>query len=136
MAGVNDMNAPAKYANTRILVVDDMSVNTMILGKVLRHYGCRPDSAADGTEALQKMAAQQYDVIFMDCYMPEMSGFEATRIIREATGHDMAKPVIIALTGDIMNADRNKCLEAGMNDFMSKPFSADQIDAMLKKWVH
>ena len=133
MSSQNDLTA--QYANTHILVVDDVSLTPMALAKTLRKFGCRLDSAKNGNEALEKLKRQEYDLVFMDCYMPEMNGFEATYAIRAGDSGVKGKPVIIALTGDTMNTDREKCLKAGMNDFLSKPFTPDQVSHILQKWA-
>jgi len=123
------------YSNTHVLIVDDLKLTPMVVAKTLRRLGCRLDSAHNGTEALQKMAQRKFDLVFMDCYMPEMDGFETTRTIRASDPEKMGNPVIIALTGNTMNIDREKCLKAGMNDFLSKPFSPEQISAIAHKWL-
>ncbi|MCB1538792.1 MAG: response regulator [Rhodospirillales bacterium] len=132
----DDENAADKrYADRRILVVDDMKVNQLILAKVLEPFGCAVDFAPNGLEALNAVRANTYDLIFMDCQMPEMDGFQATRTIRAENPNRALKPVIVAITADAMSGDREKCLTAGMNDYLNKPFTAEQIALILKKWL-
>lgn len=123
------------YAGYNVMVVDDMKVNQMIMNKVLGEYGCNIEMATNGREAVEKIAGKKFDVVFMDCHMPEMDGFEATQVIRNMFPDDPDHPVIIALTADAMTGDREKCLKAGMNDYLNKPFKAEQIGDMLKKWI-
>ena len=120
---------------TRILVVEDMKVNQMLMTKVLEKFGCRIDLAFNGVEAVEKSSKGVYDVIFMDCQMPIMDGFEATRQIRRNEGPEDKHTIIIALTADAMTGDREKCLDVGMDDYLNKPFKPEQIAALLKKWV-
>ena len=86
-----------------------------------------------GEIALEKIAEQDFDVVFMDCQMPGMDGFEATRLIRERET-DQRLPVI-ALTANAMEGDREKCLAAGMDDYLAKPVNQDQIKAVLDRWL-
>ena len=116
-----------------VLVVEDMKVNLMLIIKVLERHGCVVSVAENGREAVEKVANHSYDVIFMDCQMPVMDGFEATRLIREMEGKLRHTP-IIALTADAMTGDREKCLSAGMDDYLNKPFKAERITEMLMKW--
>jgi len=124
-----------QYPDTRVLIVDDVKISPMALAKTLRRFGCRLDCANNGNEALEKMKTQKFDLIFMDCYMPEMDGFETTDAIRKGDHSILGDPVIIALTGNTMNADRDKCLRAGMNDFLPKPFNLDKLEQLLEKWA-
>ena len=123
------------YADKHVLLVDDMKVSQMILNKVIGHHGCSVECADDGREAVSKIAAAEYDLVFMDCQMPVMDGFEATRAIR-ALYNQRGKtgPVIIALTADTLCADREKCIAAGMDDFLGKPIKADHIHQIFTKW--
>jgi CheY-like chemotaxis protein len=95
--------------------------------------GYRPDVVQNGLEVIQALERQKYDVILMDVQMPEMDGLEASRQIRAhfAPGR---QPVIVAMTANAMTEDRRRCLQAGMDDYMSKPFRMEQLLAMLSKW--
>ncbi len=125
---------PDMFMGTNVLAVEDMKVNLLLITKILQKHGCNVSSAGNGKEAVEMMRKNRYDIVFMDCQMPEMDGFDATREIRkEETGDDHT--VIVALTADAMTGDREKCLKAGMDDYLNKPFKPEQISAMLLKWV-
>ena len=115
----------------RVLVVEDNTVNQEIAAKMLMKMGCRVDVANDGGEALTILAAGHYDLIFMDCMMPQMDGFEATIRIRR---DKLSLSPIIALTANAMAEDREKCLAVGMDDYMSKPVSPKAFRAALERW--
>lgn len=102
----------------KVLVVEDVKLNQLLMKTLLDQYGCIPEIAANGKVAIDKLKANKYDIIFMDLQMPEMNGFEATEYIRKNI--DTQVP-IIALTADVTTADLDKCKAAGMNDYISKP---------------
>ncbi|MFY9223768.1 MAG: response regulator [Blastocatellia bacterium] len=115
----------------RILVAEDNVVNQKVTLRMLEKMGYRADIAANGLEVLHSLARQNYDVILMDLQMPEMDGLTATREIRQNyTNH---KPRIIAMTASVMQGDRENCLEAGMDDYISKPVKIEQLQAVLKR---
>jgi signal transduction histidine kinase/CheY-like chemotaxis protein len=118
----------------RVLVVEDNIVNQKVAGLMLNQLGLRPDFAADGREAVQMWSMAPYDVIFMDCQMPRMDGYEATGEIRsrERTGQ---RTVIIAMTAEAMAGAREDCLVAGMDDYIAKPVSASELLRVLDIWV-
>lgn len=118
----------------RILLVDDNQVNRKLGGLLLKKVGYEFDLAKNGREALQAVSAKVYDMILMDCRMPEMDGFEATRIIREREGSGRHVP-IVALTASAMQDDRVACVEAGMDDFLSKPIDANKLYEMLVRYM-
>ncbi|MEI7969276.1 MAG: ATP-binding protein [Betaproteobacteria bacterium] len=112
-------------APMRVLVVDDNLVNQKLAQALLQRLGLGPDLAETGVEAVAKVRQGDYDVVFMDVQMPEMDGLEATRIIRALP---LAKqPRIVAVTASAFASDRENCLEAGMDDFISKPFRLDDL---------
>ena len=104
-----------------------MKINLTLITKVLEKHGCVVFPATNGKEVIETTLKEQYDIIFMDCHMPEMDGFEATRHIRESKSHPSHDIIIVALTADAMIGDREKCLGAGMNDYLNKPFKPKQI---------
>ncbi len=106
-------------------------VNQKVAVQMLRKLGCSADIASNGFEALRMALAFPYDVILMDCQMPEMDGYEATRRIRDTIGQ---KTPIVAMTANAMLGDREKCLEAGMDDYLSKPVKQEGLRQMLLKW--
>ncbi|MCP9451922.1 MAG: response regulator, partial [Nitrospira sp.] len=117
-----------------ILLVEDNPVNQKVAVKMLEKLGCRVDVAGNGKEAVEAMERIRYTLVFMDCQMPEMDGFEATRIIREREGAARHTP-IIAMTANAMAEDRERCLRAGMDDFLSKPVTAQTLTAVLNRWL-
>lgn len=123
--------------NTRakIMVVDDHPVNLLFMRKVLKKLGfANTDEAASGKEAIDLAEKNKYDLIFMDCQMPEIDGFEASTIIRERE-KDIGEIKIIAVTADAMKGAREKCLDAGMNDYISKPVDVEKLKSVLGAWI-
>jgi two-component system sensor histidine kinase/response regulator len=123
----------AKHS-VRILLAEDNPMNQKLAQYMLMKAGYHLVVANNGREAVEKFTAEpeRYDLIFMDVHMPEVDGLEATKILRNRGYKDMP---IIAMTADAMKEDRDKCLESGMNDYMSKPIKREEVFAMVKKWV-
>jgi len=115
----------------RILVAEDNSINQKLAVRSFGKMGYQVDIAGNGLEAFEMAQAKSYDIIMMDIQMPEMDGLEATRTIRERL---TLQPVIIAMTANAMQGDREECLRAGMNDYISKPVKLEDIVAMVGKW--
>ena len=125
-----------QYPEKRALAVDDMRINIMLLQKVLGKFGIDSDKAGDGKEALEKIREEKFDIVFMDCQMPEMDGFEATREVRKHEKQNGGDPVtIVAVTADAMTGDREKCLSHGMSDYINKPFTEEDIARVLNDWL-
>ncbi|MBL8860226.1 MAG: response regulator [Planctomycetes bacterium] len=119
----------------RVLVVEDNSVNQRVARHQLQKLGIKNvELAANGVEALAALARGKFDLVLMDCSMPEMDGFEATRQLRLREGANKRTPVI-AMTANAMSGDRDRCLAAGMDDYLPKPASQAQIEAMLRVWL-
>jgi CheY-like chemotaxis protein len=116
----------------RILLAEDNAVNQRVATRMLEKLGHHVDVAANGFEAANAVAGLPYDLVLMDCQMPECDGFEATRIIRERGGR---QPVIVALTANAMKDDRARCLAAGMDDYLSKPLKLEALTDMLQRWA-
>ena len=117
-----------------ILVVEDYLDNRDLILFVLSNFGYEADSVNNGQEALDKLAQQNYDLILMDCQMPEVDGYQATKIIREREG-DERHTIIIGLTANAMASDRQKCLDAGMDDYLSKPVDFEELNQIIQKWA-
>ncbi|MDY6949515.1 MAG: ATP-binding protein, partial [Pseudomonadota bacterium] len=121
-------------AHPRVLIVEDHAVNRMLATRLLTKLGCEVDLAENGRIACERTAQQGYELIFMDCQMPEMDGFEATRIIRERERAVNHHTPIIALTANAMSKDRELCLTAGMDDYITKPYSPSDFERALQRW--
>ena len=119
---------PAK--GSRLLLVEDNPINRKVALLMLQKLGYQVDVANDGAEALQAAASTRYDLILMDCVMPQIDGFEATRRLRAAGGHSAEVP-ILAMTANAFADDRKACLAAGMNDFLSKPVRQSELAAKI-----
>lgn len=125
-----------QLANTKILLAEDNPVNRMVATKMLERFGCRITPAGNGKEALELVSKMDFDLIFMDCLMPEMDGYEASGAIRdweEQSGRHAAK--IIAFTANAMEGEKQKCLDAGMDDFITKPIKTEEVSDILSKWL-
>jgi CheY-like chemotaxis protein/HPt (histidine-containing phosphotransfer) domain-containing protein len=121
----------------RVLLVEDHPVNQELAMAMLANLGVDPTLAPDGRQALDLLSEKSFDLVLMDCQMPEMDGFEATAAIRAAehcAGAKRRMPVV-ALTANAIEGDRERCLAAGMDDYLSKPFSRAQLEAMLARWL-
>jgi CheY-like chemotaxis protein len=131
---------PAGFEGVRVLLAEDNAVNQKVALALLKKLGCSADAVADGVEVLDALQRVPYALVLMDCQMPEMDGFEATRLIRKReldTGRvcPWKSPVrIIALTASSFQGDREKCLAAGMNDYVSKPVRLAELQAALERW--
>jgi two-component system, sensor histidine kinase and response regulator len=122
-----------EHPELMVLLAEDDEINRTVTASLLAQRGLCAAIAHDGREAVQMAAAGDYAAIFMDCHMPEMDGYEATRRIH-AGGHDRHSP-IIALTAHAMPGDRERCLAAGMDDYISKPIQKHDLDAVLQRWL-
>ena len=120
----------------RILLAEDSIINQKVAQAMLQKLGYKCDAVADGQEAVRALEMIYYDLVLMDCQMQEMSGFEATAIIRDNESKVLNHSVpIIAMTSFTMKGDREKCIEAGMSDYLAKPVHKSQLDQMLLKWL-
>ncbi len=120
----------------RILVVEDNPVNQLLAFTLLRKLNYSVEKASNGREALDAISRTKFDLVLMDCQMPEMDGFEATREIRrlEKEGARVRLP-IIALTANAMNEDRERCLFSGMDDHLAKPMKKEQLASIIDRWI-
>ena len=117
-----------------MLIAEDNEVNQLVIEKMLTKRGFTVDIAADGVEALAKLATGSYAAVFMDCQMPNLDGYMTTARIREQEGAGERLPVI-AMTAHAMKGDRERCLEAGMDDYLAKPLRPDALDEVLERWL-
>lgn len=130
-----DASAPPVF-QASILLVEDSPVNQAVAEEFLQEFGCEVAIANDGPAAIEACSRTPFDLVLMDCQMPEMDGFEATRRLRQREKEAGTNPVpIIALTANSLRGDRNECLAAGMDDYISKPYAPETILAMLEKWL-
>jgi signal transduction histidine kinase/DNA-binding response OmpR family regulator len=123
-----------RRARPRLLVVEDNSVNQMVVVKVLERLGWRADVAGNGLEAVDAVARAPYAAVLMDCQMPEMDGYEAAATIRRREPPGRRVP-ILAMTANALPGDRERCLAAGMDDYVTKPLKREELEAALVKWL-
>jgi signal transduction histidine kinase/CheY-like chemotaxis protein/HPt (histidine-containing phosphotransfer) domain-containing protein len=128
--------------NARVLVAEDNPINLELVREMLESAGCVVHAVEDGVGAIEATAGQEFDFVFMDCQMPQMDGFEATAAIREresrarrAGQEAVSRLPIVALTAHAQRYDRDQCIEAGMDDYLSKPFTREGLIAMVRKWA-
>jgi CheY-like chemotaxis protein len=118
----------------RVLVVEDQPLNREVAEGMLKALGLQVDGAADGQQALEKLAATSYDVVLLDCQMPVMDGFTAAAEWRRRENPNRRVP-IIALTADATSSVRQACLDAGMDDYLGKPFNRASLHAVIEPWL-
>lgn len=123
------------FQGMRVLIVDDNNMNCLVATEQIKQFGCHVTSVESGMEALKLMPEVNYDVIFLDCQMPKMDGYETAQHIREVNSKNTHTP-IIALTADVLPATKKKCLDAGMNDFATKPLHIQALKAILTKYLN
>ena len=122
----------AKQFPLKILIAEDDEMNQQMAIMLLKRLGYEADTAENGKEVLEIVSEKKYDLILMDVQMPEMDGLEATRMIRLCLNE---QPVIIAMTANAMDGDREACLKAGMEDYLSKPVNVDDLMRTLETWA-
>lgn len=133
---VKTINEQTNYSHKRILVVEDNMVNQKVIIAMLAKFQCIPDMAHNGQEALDKIALNHYDLVFMDCQMPVMDGYEAVRRLRgQELTHKLGRIPVIALTAHAAAEERDKCLAVGMDDFLTKPITRLNLANALAYWL-
>jgi CheY-like chemotaxis protein len=124
---------PQDKKDARILLAEDNAINLQVILRILKTLGYQADAISNGLETLQAFKTKPYDLILLDCQMPEMDGYAVTREIRKLeTNHHIP---IIALTAHAVDGDREKCLSAGMDDYLTKPINVKMLAETLKKWL-
>jgi CheY-like chemotaxis protein/HPt (histidine-containing phosphotransfer) domain-containing protein len=119
----------------RVLIVEDNPSNRMVASRMLQKLGCESiDEVSDGEQAFRKLQTESYDIVFMDCHMPVMDGYETVRRIRQLEGK-RGKVYIVAVTAKVFKGERERCFEAGMDDYVSKPFMVTSLTASLERWA-
>jgi CheY-like chemotaxis protein len=135
-AALRERRTPSPFVGSslRVLVAEDNVVNQKVAAKMLERLGLRADVAADGAEAVQMYGMRTYNLILMDCHMPEMDGYAATAEIRRREGSGPHIP-IVAMTAEAMEGCRENCLQAGMNDYIAKPVKLDELAEAMRRWL-
>ncbi|MEM9512418.1 MAG: response regulator [Cyanobacteria bacterium P01_E01_bin.48] len=118
-------------SSLKVLLVDDNRVGQKVGQRLLSSLGYKADIAGNGQEALELCARNTYGLILMDCQMPVMDGYRATRVLRQQTH---PQPIVIALTADNLAEQKDKCMEAGMDDYLTKPITRDILKAAIARW--
>ncbi len=126
-----------RFKGASVLLAEDSPVNRMVAQKMLEALGCRVYVVLNGREALSALSREPFDLVFMDCQMPVLDGWEATRILRkeEREGKRSPRTNVIAVTAHAMQGDRERCLGAGMDDYLKKPFTLEELVSMLERWL-
>ncbi|MEA2560174.1 MAG: hypothetical protein QOH06_1678 [Acidobacteriota bacterium] len=127
-------SAVHRPVNARILTVEDNPINQVVITEHLKHLGYRVTAVGNGLEALEALAVEDYDLVLMDCQMPHLDGYEATERIRLLPGKTSQIP-IVALTAHAIKEELDRCLAVGMNDYITKPFRSQELQAKLERWL-
>ncbi len=129
---ISPTSAATPAGRDRILIAEDNAINQKVIERMVQKLGYPVDLVANGREAIDALNGSTYSLVFMDCQMPEMDGFEACREIRKLEGG--AQIPIIAITANAMKGDRERCLAAGMDDYVSKPFKQEDLRVVIERW--
>jgi CheY-like chemotaxis protein len=139
-AGEIDEPAPVELRHIepqgrRILVAEDHTVNWMLVERLLGKRGHLAVNATNGEQVLEKLQEEEFDLVLMDCQMPVLDGYETTRRLRELEAAGRRRIPVVAMTAHAMHGDRERCLAAGMDDYLAKPITSASIDAILARWL-
>jgi PAS domain S-box-containing protein len=139
-ASMRQSPATRSFERTRVLLVEDNVVNQEVARAMLQDLGCTVGLAADGRQALAELSQAEYDLVLMDCQMPEMDGFEAVGRLRDSSRHAVpwstaASVPVVALTANALSGDAARCLQAGFSDYLAKPFKQQQLVQVLTRWT-
>jgi len=133
---LSEANGSPAAIGRRILVAEDQPVNWMLIERLLQKRGHRAVHATDGRQALEILAAEDFDLVLMDCQMPELDGYQVAREIRQREVQaGQARLPVVAMTAHALQGDRQRCIDAGMDDYMAKPISAGVLDRVLTRWL-
>jgi two-component system, sensor histidine kinase and response regulator len=145
MSESSDGDKANTFPGARVLLAEDQPINQEVARCMMEIFGCRVEVVSNGQEALDALSKTPYDLVFMDCQMPELDGYAAAQIFREresqaaknqsGQAQSIRRTPIIALTAHAMQGDREQCIAAGMDDYLSKPFNRDRLFAVLKRWL-
>ncbi len=127
---------PALPSGLRVLLVDDNAVNRKVASRLLERHGLHVTMAVDGRDAVDRWTAAEFDIVFMDVQMPVLDGFQATAEIRQLEAERGTRTPIVAMTAHAMAGDRERCLQAGMDDYLTKPVQPDALQDALERWTH
>ncbi len=123
------------YSDCSVLLVDDNEINLLVAEGLIERYGIKPIKASSGEAAYELCQNEKFDLVFMDCMMPGMDGYQTTRELRNKSDGLNANTPIVALTANAMRGDREKCLDAGMDDYLPKPLRPKELESALEKWL-
>jgi CheY-like chemotaxis protein/HPt (histidine-containing phosphotransfer) domain-containing protein len=121
--------------SVRVLIAEDNAINQKVAIKQLQKFGVHADAVGNGLEALEALRQIKYDLVLMDCQMPEMDGYSATQQLRKSQDPRIRDIPVIAITGNALQGDRERCLKAGMSDYLSKPIKTNALLAVLERWL-
>ena len=126
----------SQSASARVLLAEDDEINQLVAVSMLQKMGLEADAVSTGKGAVAALSQKHYDLVLMDCQMPEVDGFDATRLIRSKISSVLNHQIpIIALTAHALLENRERCLKAGMNDFISKPITPEELARVVKQWL-
>lgn len=132
--GEEDTEVFASFSHARILAVDDHAVNLQVIRQMLGRFGCQVDTASNGEQALQLVHAQHYDLVLMDCQMPQMDGYQTTALLRAMESGD-SHVIVIGWSAGTRHNERDTCLAIGMDDFIAKPIRLRSLNELLMRWL-